>query len=121
MKRLEQSIQRSIITGLRMSLPGGWIVCHPANGGYRTKVEGAIFKAMGVLPGIPDIMVLGEADHGATCWFFEVKSDTGTLTPAQRDMHERLRDLGFGVAVVKSWDDVLTTARMWRLPLRIAA
>jgi hypothetical protein len=121
MRRPEQALQRTIIAGLRAALPQTWLVAHVPNGGKRSAVEGAIFKAMGVLPGVPDILVLGETDHGATAWFFEVKADRGSLTPAQRQMHEKLRDLGFGVAVVKSWDDVVTTAALWKLPLRIAA
>lgn len=124
MNRPEQAIHRQIISGLRAGLPRDWIVAHAANGGYRTKAEAGIFKAMGVVPGFPDIMILGEAEHGATCWFFEVKAGETKQyepTPIQLAMHERLRELGFAVAVVCSWDQTKRWCSHWQLPLRIAA
>jgi hypothetical protein len=128
-KRPEQSLQRSIIQGLRIGLPHGWIVAHVPNGGKRTKVEGAIFKAMGVVPGMPDIMVMGVRHFDETkpldapepyCCFFEVKSGRGVITDVQRACHDRLMDLGFHVAVVTSWDQTVQFAREWGLPLRVS-
>ena len=120
MKRIEQAIHRQIVAGLRQVLPHGWIVAHIPNGGKRTQVEGAVFKALGVLPGMPDIVVLGADRQGsATAWFLEVKTDNGRLTEIQSLMHDKLKDIGFPVAVVRSWDEALKQARHWRLPLRI--
>lgn len=120
MNRIEQSLQRTIVDGLRAALPPSWLVCHYPAGGYRRPVEAAIFKAIGTIPGFPDLMVLGEAEWGAATYFLEVKAGKGVVTDIQRACHERLRNLGFGVAVVRSWDDVLTTCKQWRLPLRLA-
>jgi hypothetical protein len=122
MKRIEQAIHRQIVAGLRAALPHGWIIAHIPNGGKRTEVEGAIFKALGVLPGMPDIMLLGADAHGsATAWFLEVKANNGRLTEAQSLMHDRLKDIGFQVATVRSWDEALKQVRFWNLPLRLAA
>jgi hypothetical protein len=118
MRRVEQAIQRQIISGLRAGLPKSWLVFHVPNGGQRSKIEAAIFSAMGVMPGIPDIVILGETEAAATAWFLEVKSDTGRLTPIQKACHERLQELGFGVAVVRSWDEALKQIGHWRLPHR---
>jgi len=121
MSRPEQIIHRQIVSGLRAGLPANWIVTHLANGGYRTKAEGGIFKSLGVLAGMPDILILGETEHGATAWFFEVKAtEKGRLTDLQKAVHARLRELGFGVETVASWDQALRMARHWRLPLRFA-
>lgn len=117
----EQDLQIAIVEGLRAALPPSWIVAHAANGGYRTRSEGAIFKAMGVVAGFPDLMILGEVvQDGATAWFFELKADSSEPSDLQKDCHKKLRYLGFEVAVVRSWDDVLISCKQWRLPLRLA-
>ncbi len=131
MKRPEQELQKTIVQGLRLGLPHGWMVCHLPNGGKRTNVEGAIFKAMGVVPGMPDLMIMGvrHFEDGKAleypepvCCFMEVKSaSTGRLTEAQVSVHDRLTDLGFKVAVVRSWGDVVDRCKDWQLPLRISA
>lgn len=108
-----------IVDGLRSFLPKTWLVCHYPAGGYRTPAEAAILKAMGTIPGFPDLMVLGEADWGAAAWFLELKAGTGEPTAVQHECHEKLRSLGFGVAVVRSWPEVLVVARQWHWPMRL--
>lgn len=119
MKRPEQSVHTAIYNGLRAALPPEWLVVHVPNGGHRTLVEGAILKSLGTTAGFPDLMILGEAEWGCTAWFLEVKADGGRVTDRQRDFHERLRNLGFPVAVVHSWEEALTACRQWRIPLRV--
>src|SRR5215213_6112684 len=87
MNRPEQALQRTIVAGLRAALPSEWVIAHYPSGGYRKPVEGAIFKAMGTLPGFPDILVFGEAPWGATCWFLEVKAEKGYVTSIQKACH----------------------------------
>lgn len=55
----EDPIHIAIVDWLRVSLPHGWLVHHSANGGRRTKREADKFKAMGLLPGYPDIVIHG--------------------------------------------------------------
>src|SRR4051812_31638617 len=116
-RRPEQTLQRGVVDGLRAALPKTWLVCHVPNGGYRTPAEAAIFKAMGVVPGFPDIMVLGDAEWGAGAWFLELKAGKAGPTDVQQACHETLRNLGFGVEVARSWDEVLDAARRWRWPV----
>lgn len=115
----EQSLQRMVVEGLRALLPKTWLICHVPNGGYRTPAEAAIFKALGVVAGFPDIMVLGEADWGAGAWFLELKAGKAGVTEVQRECHEKLHNLGFAVAVVRSWPEVLVTGRQWHWPLKV--
>lgn len=117
--RLEQTFQRMVVDGLRAALPRTWLIAHYPAGGYRTQAEAGIFKAMGVLPGFPDIMVLGEASWGAGAWFLELKAGTAGPTEVQQACHDKLRGLGFGVEVVRSWAEVLVVARQWHWPVRI--
>lgn len=118
-RRPEQALQWMVVDALRVALPKTWLIAHYPAGGYRRPVEAAIFKAMGVVPGFPDIMVLGEADWGAGAWFFELKAGKAGPTDVQQACHEKLRNLGFGVEVVRSWDEVLDAAQRWRWPMKI--
>jgi hypothetical protein len=121
----EADIQKAIVRTLRICLPHGWLVQATANK-PRSMIAGAIEKTMGTVAGWPDVAVYGaivtdKGDPFAFAGFMEVKTKTGRLSEAQRDVHDRLRSNGFHVATVRSVDDALATARAWGLPLRISA
>jgi hypothetical protein len=114
-KRPEQNTHIAIVRALRLGLPKDWIVCHYPAGGLRTKREAALLKAMGVIPGIPDIIVFGPQGQ---CWFQEVKAPNGSLSLAQKAVLAQLNDLGHTFAVVRSLDEALAFGRVWGWPLR---
>jgi hypothetical protein len=116
--RPEERIHRSIVAYLRTVLPNTWLIHHSPNGGWRSKTEAGVFKALGVIPGWPDISIFGEEAKGCQAWFLEVKSPDGRLTDVQRECHNRLRDLGFPVAVVHSIDEARTSLIQWGIKLR---
>lgn len=121
----EDSVQITIVRGLRAALPHGWRVVSVANK-PRSRVQGAREKRMGAVAGWPDLMVLGIVDDGTivenpTVWFLEVKDPRGTVQPHQSDVHDSLKDLGFAVAVVRSWEDVVAFAKAQQWPWRLAA
>jgi hypothetical protein len=84
---------------------------HPANGGWRSRVEGAIFKGLGVRAGIPDIVAIKDGQ----CYALELKAPDGRLTPAQRDAHAALAAAGATVAVAYDLDDALARLEAWGL------
>ena len=59
-QRPEQAIQRALIQHLGARGVAGLVYLHPANGGARSAVEGAIFKSLGVVPGAPDLLLWHE-------------------------------------------------------------
>ncbi len=59
MNRPEENLHRAAVAHLRASLPSPWIVFHIPNGGGRSKAEAGILKAMGVLAGMPDLLIIG--------------------------------------------------------------
>jgi hypothetical protein len=115
-KHPEQQIQRAVADHLRWRGVPGLFWFHPANGGWRSAIEAAIFKSLGVVAGVPDIIII----HSGQCFGLELKADRGRLTDVQRDAHERMREAGARVATVYGIDEALAQLCDWRL-LRGAA
>jgi hypothetical protein len=86
MKRAEQGIQSAVFQHLAVRAATGTFAFHPANGGWRSKVEAAIMKGQGVTPGIPDVIAIRDGQ----VFGLELKSESGRLSPAQRACHDRL-------------------------------
>jgi hypothetical protein len=78
------------------------VIFHPANGGWRTKAEGARFKAMGVLAGVLDLVLVLPEGRSA---YWETKTPRGRLSDDQKDFIGRLEALGHVWALVRSIDD----------------
>jgi len=69
------------------------------NGGHRSKSQGLKLKNEGVLPGVPDLFIPGRR------LFIEMKTeDGGTVSPAQKAMIQKLRDLGYRVEVCPGFE-----------------
>jgi hypothetical protein len=76
----------------------------PANGGWRSCVEAAILKGMGVRAGVPDIIAIKD---GGRCYALERNASGGRLTPVQRDAYAALTAAGVAVSVAYGLDDAL--------------
>lgn len=114
MARPEQALQIRLVHTLRLCAPDV-LVFHIPNGGKRDAREAALFKAMGVLPGIPDL---------GLCWpigrvgFIELKAGRNGLTATQAALHERLKATGFLVAIAIDVEEALTILMAWGAPVR---
>lgn len=90
---------------LRRSKVGEWLY-HPANGGARTPVEGAIFKAMGVRAGVADLVLwLGVVKASGRPYpglYIEVKAPGGKARESQVAFAVRARRVGWHTALVDS-------------------
>ena len=115
MNRPEETLHRAIVAHLRARLPRPWFAYHIPNGGYRSKSEGGRFKAMGVMPGLPDITIKGP-DRAEYC--LEVKAPRGSLSPAQRDAIAALAACGIETRVVRSLDEALEALVEMGVPLK---
>lgn len=58
-------------------------------------------KASGVVPGIPDMILI----HRGRCYGFELKTETGTVSPAQNEVHASWREDGTPVYLVRTVDE----------------
>lgn len=74
---------------------------HCPNGGKRDAVTGGQMRALGVKPGVPDLLLPIEA-HGYNGLAIEMKSATGSTTPDQDRWLATLKDNGWLVHVCRS-------------------
>lgn len=110
----EDQIHIAILEWLRAVLPGALVV-HVPNGGRRGKREAGLFKRLGVVAGIPDLIVFMD---GAFVFALEVKAPRGVVSKAQESIHTLMRSLGFHVAVVRSIDDARVALAEWKIATR---
>lgn len=113
MRHIEDALQASVVEYLRAVAPDCLTFAVP-NGGRRNLREAGRLKSAGVLAGVPDLVVVAPRQ----VIFMELKAGRGRLSPAQEDVHERLRACGHSVAIVRSIDDARNTLRACGVKLR---
>ena len=100
-KNDEAALQAAIVTFVRTVSPDV-LIFHPPNGGLRSKREAAKLKWMGVVAGIPDLILW--YDNGKTaCW--EVKMPGRGLSKDQGLVASWLELSGFPWFLIRSIDD----------------
>jgi len=101
--RPEQITHEAVVAHLKARGVAGVVFLHPANGGARSAIEGAIFKSLGVAPGAPDLLLwcAGKA------YALELKADDGRVSDSQADMLQRLGDAGVITAIAYGIDQAL--------------
>ena len=109
--RPEDMIQRALFEHLRVRSAPGTFAFHPANGGARSPIEGAILKGLGVRAGVPDLIAVRD---GRT-YALEIKRPGGRLTAAQDAAHAALRAAGATVVTSYGLDDALAQLERWGL------
>lgn len=105
----EDNIQRVVWSHLVHRARKGVIYWHTPNGGKRNQSEAAKFRRLGVVPGIPDLLLL--ADGRLYC--LEIKTVIGHLSPDQKAMHAAMREAGATVATAFGLDEALKRLETW--------
>jgi hypothetical protein len=108
----ETALQSDIANALRAA---GCYVERRNTGLVETKNGTRVYLAP---HGTPDLFVLLPSGQA---WFVEVKTDTGTVTPIQREKHAELRAAGGLVDVVRSVGEVLALLIQYRGEIRRAS
>ena len=109
-RRPEQEIQKALADHLRARAAAGTYWFHPANGGARTAIEGAILKACGVRAGTPDLILIKD---GKT-FGLELKAANGRVS-CQAQAHAEMKAAGAEVATAFGIDDALAQLERWHL------
>jgi hypothetical protein len=105
----EDEFQKAISIYLKFT---GAFWFHPPNGGFRKPNEASKFKAMGVLPGIPDCMIL-DGRHGFVGLAIELKVGSNKPTDNQDRVHNQLVSSGWLVCITWSLDDAIALVDWW--------
>ena len=117
-KRIDREgpIHRSILAYLRRVMPDA-MIHHSANeshvSGKAAMLASVRKKREGMVPGFPDLLVLPFTS--LTPMLFEVKAEGKYATKEQKEVHAKLRGLGYLVAVVRSIEDVQKVLTEWNI------
>jgi hypothetical protein len=105
----EDEFQKAVAIYLKFN---GALWFHCPNGGSRNAIEASKFKAMGVMPGVPDCMVL-DARHGFSGLAIELKVGKNKPSEHQLSMANRLVAAGWLVCITWSLDDAIALIDWW--------
>lgn len=106
----ESAIQCAIVDHLRLRGRAGMSWFHVPNGELRDAGTAAKLKRMGTRPGVPDLLLLIDGRlHG-----LELKrARGGTVSEAQRVMHEEMRGAGAVVETARGLEHALDVLAAW--------
>ena len=102
---------------LRLRGAPGVFAFHPANGGWRSRIEAKILKGLGVIAGVPDVIAV----KGGRTYALELKARGGRLSEAQTAAHTALCAAGAEVATSYGLDAALEQLERWGLLRRQAS
>jgi hypothetical protein len=107
----EHQTHLAVVEHLQWRAVSDLFAFHVPNGGWRTKAEAGLLKAMGVVAGVPDLMLL----HQAHLFGLELKREGGRLSPDQIAVHDAMRRAGATVSTVYGVDEALDQLAEWKL------
>ena len=109
--RPEDQIQRAVFQHLAVRAATGVFAFHPPNGGWRSRVEAAILKGLGVVAGVPDVIAI----HNGRVFAMELKAPGGRATDKQLEAIAAMREAGAFVALAEGLDRALACLEAWGL------
>lgn len=118
MKRPEETLHRAVATYLAVALPSRALWWSTANQrGTRSRWEMGLLKALGVRPGIPDILVYFDG----LLIGIELKAAKGRISEAQAVVSDLIVDNGGLWRCCRSVEDVEAALRNAGVPLKARA
>jgi hypothetical protein len=102
-------MHQAVVAHLRARAEPRVFFFHCPNEGKRGFVNAAALKAMGMVAGVPDLIILKAGEMYA----LELKAPGNTLTPSQRLVMERMEDCGAQTSTAHSLDEALVTLEFW--------
>jgi len=110
-RRLEDDIQRAVVAHIRTRGVSGLCWFHPPNGGARTRAEGAIFKGLGVQPGVSDLIFFFDG----VMYALELKTPKRQPTEAQRQFMRQVVNNGGRANWARSVNEAVGVLEHWGL------
>jgi hypothetical protein len=107
----EDAIHIQLVSWCKLALRPDVVFFHVPNGGLRTKREAAKFRAMGVLPGVLDLVFVADGH----VYVLELKRSTGRLSEDQRAVISRLERAGAYTGVAYGFESATAMVKAWGL------
>jgi hypothetical protein len=107
----ETAIQCTLVDHLKARGIPGLMWWHTPNEGYRTKSEAARLQAMGVLPGVSDLLLF----HAGKLYCLELKAQGGRASEDQLAFVGAMDRAGAYTAIATGLDRALATLEAWGL------
>lgn len=106
----ELQLHKQVVALLRQIGAPRWQWWHTPNGERRDAATGAKLKSMGVMPGVPDLVLVSPAGvfHG-----LELKAKGGTLSDAQARFQIWAAANGVAYSVADDFDQALAVLKAW--------
>ena len=112
----ELTLHIALVSHLRSGpLRDGVLWYHIPNGEYRDRRSAAKLKAMGLLPGVADLIFQWQISNQARTLYLELKREKGKPTENQKLFSDRARTAGCAYEVVNSMDEALLILRRHKL------
>ena len=105
----EYELHKAVIEWLGYAKPD-CLYFHPYNGAYMSKATAGKGKALGVLPGVADLVFVLP---GGQSEYIALKGPRASLSDNQRRFRDDVCDLGAWHAVARSIEDVQGTLKAW--------
>jgi hypothetical protein len=110
--RPEQAIQKALFDHIAWRAAPGVFAFHCPLGGWRSAIEAKIFKSIGTVAGIPDVLVV----RNGQLFALELKPERGgRLSDAQHNTHQRMREAGAVVSTAYGIDEAIAQLEQWNL------
>ncbi len=114
----ERAIQRAVFDHLRSRAAPGVFAFHPMNGGIHQRGRRrAINAGMGVVAGVPDVMII----YRGAIYGLELKTEKGKPTAKQYEAVENIRNAGGFACIVHGLDRALKCLETWGILRGMAA
>lgn len=104
----EEHLQVECLRWLRAYSHGKYLAHHSPNEAKRSKVMGARLKAMGMMPGWPDLEIILP---GGQVVFFEFKTAKGRQSESQKECQKRLEETGCRYYLCRSVESFIETIK----------
>lgn len=105
----EAALHRAIWSALQPLLPCDAVAWHSANGERRDRATGAKLAAMGVVPGVADLILM----RAGRALAVEIKSPKGKLSGEQKTWQARWVRAGGEYVVAQSVEEALASVARW--------
>ena len=102
MNREEQNLQIACVRWFNYQYPKlQGLLFHVPNAAKRGIIEGSMFKRMGVVAGVPDLIFV----YQFCTYAFELKANKGKLSESQKVVHQTWNVQGVKVELVKDVEE----------------